>query len=90
AATRLPPVARVATVTGPADAVEQFLRRAELPADSETLGPLPVDEDSARVVVRVPSSQGGSLSRALKSAQAERSARKLAHLRVQVDPPDLG
>jgi primosomal protein N' (replication factor Y) (superfamily II helicase) len=90
AATRLPPVARVVSLTGPADAVEQFLRQARLPSGVETLGPIPVDDETTRTIVRVPSAQGGALSRALKQAQADRSARKLAHVRVQVDPATLG
>ncbi|HWL98860.1 MAG TPA: primosomal protein N' [Nocardioidaceae bacterium] len=89
-ATRLPPVARVATVTGPADALDELVRGLDLPAGAETLGPVPVDEDSARVIVRVPYAVGGGLSQALRQGQAARSARKLTHLRVQVDPTELG
>jgi primosomal protein N' (replication factor Y) len=89
-ATRLPPVARVAAITGTADAVDELLRAAVLPPGAETLGPIPVDEQTARAIVRVPSAQGASLSRALKHAQADRSARKLAHVRVQVDPAAFG
>jgi primosomal protein N' (replication factor Y) (superfamily II helicase) len=90
ASTRLPPVARVATVTGPADAIDDLVRGLDLPAGAETLGPVPVDEQSARVIVRVPYAVGGGLSRALRQGQAARSARKLTHLRVQVDPTELG
>jgi primosomal protein N' (replication factor Y) len=88
--TRLPPAARVAGVSGPAEAVDELLRALDLPAHAETLGPVPLDEETARVVVRVPQADGPALSRALKQAQATRSARKLPHLRVQVDPLDLG
>jgi primosomal protein N' (replication factor Y) len=90
AAARLPPVARVATVSGPSDAVDETLARAELPPGAEWLGPIPVDEDTVRAIVRVPSSHGAALSDALKQMQAARSARKLSHLRVQVDPAALG
>jgi len=89
ASTRLPPAARVATVTGPADAVESVLH-ARVPDATETLGPIPVDEQTVRAILRVPQGQGTELSRALKQVQADRSARKLAHLRVQVDPAALG
>jgi primosomal protein N' (replication factor Y) (superfamily II helicase) len=87
--TRRPPAARVATVTGPGDAVDELLG-ARLPGSAETLGPLPVDEQNVRAIVRVPHGHGQELSRALKQAQADRSARKLTHLRVQVDPAALG
>jgi primosomal protein N' (replication factor Y) (superfamily II helicase) len=40
--------------------------------------------------VRVPHAVGGGLSQALRQGQAARSARKLTHLRVQVDPTELG
>jgi primosomal protein N' (replication factor Y) len=65
------------------------------------LGPAPVPpapgddlgEDQAppvRVVVRVPRALGEELSRTLVEAQGVRSARKLAPVRVQVDPIGLG
>jgi len=86
---RLPPVARVATLTGPAEAVEGVLR-LRLPDTAEALGPIPVDEQTVRAILRVPYARGQELSRALKQVQADRSARKLSHLRVQVDPDSLG
>jgi len=89
ASTRLPPAARVATVTGPADAVEAALH-APMPDATETLGPIPVDERTVRAILRVPHGRGPQLSLALRRMQADRSARKLPHLRVQVDPPAVG
>ncbi|OEU96664.1 primosomal protein N' [Streptomyces oceani] len=38
-----PPASRMAAVSGPVDSVAGFLREAELPADAETLGPVPLD-----------------------------------------------
>ena len=61
-----------------------------LPAHAETLGPIPVDEDNARVILRAPHQEAAALSRALQQTQAARSARKLPHLRVQVDPAEMG
>jgi primosomal protein N' (replication factor Y) len=90
AATRLPPVARVATVTGPPEGLDELMRGLDLPAGAETLGPVPVDEENARLILRLPHALGGSLSQALRQGQAARSARKLTHLRVQVDPTELG
>jgi primosomal protein N' (replication factor Y) len=59
------------------------------------LGPVRVDArdsevDQVRYVVRVPRGAGAALSAALQQLQAQRSARKLPHLRVEVDPAELG
>jgi len=43
---RFPPAARMASVTGPADAVEALLAAARLPEHAELLGPLPVASNS--------------------------------------------
>lgn len=86
----LPPAARVATITGEPDAVEQALALVEVPEPSDVLGPVPTDdEEEVRVVLRVPRRQGLDLSRALGEMQRLRSARKLAAVRVQIDPPSL-
>ena len=61
------------------------------------LGPVPVewgretrDDESVRYVVRVPRASGAALSAALGALQAQRSTRKLPHVRVEVDPAELG
>lgn len=87
-----PPVCRMASVTGPAEAVDGLLRASELPPDAETLGPvpLPVTEPGrprrtgdpppgaqwVRALVRVPPGSGARLAATLKSAQASRLARR--------------
>ena len=92
----LPPASRVATVTGEPDDLEGALPTLTLPAGAEVLGPVPVegrddrDESQVRYVVRVPRASGPALSAALQQLQAQRSARKLPHLRVEVDPAELG
>jgi primosomal protein N' (replication factor Y) len=63
------------------------------------LGPVPVvvtgpvaDAEAPaqlRVVIRVPRTAGGALSRTLVEMQGVRSARKLPPVRVQVDPVGL-
>ncbi len=93
----LPPASRVATVTGdPAD-LEQALASLQLPPGAEVLGPVPVEwgreahgDESVRYVVRVPRASGAALSAALGELQAQRSTRKLPHVRVEVDPAELG
>ncbi len=92
----LPPASRVATVSGEPDDLESALPALELPTGAEVLGPVPVetrnarDEEQVRYVVRVPRASGAALSSALQQLQAQRSARKLPRLRVEVDPAELG
>lgn len=93
----LPPASRVATVTGEPDDLAQALPTLSLPPGAEVLGPVPVegahderDEAVVRYVLRVPRASGEALSLALREMQGKRSARKLTHLRVEVDPVSLG
>jgi primosomal protein N' (replication factor Y) len=90
----LPPASRVATVAGDAEELERALATLSLPAGAEVLGPVPDGEGPAsttqRYVVRVPRASGPDLSAALVRLQAQRSARKEPHLRVEVDPAALG
>ncbi|GLF96409.1 primosomal protein N' [Streptomyces yaizuensis] len=88
---RFPPVSRMASVTGPAEAVSAFVAAVALPSDAEILGPVrlptpppgrprrpgepPVGEIWDRVLLRVPPGSGAALATALKSAQASRTAR---------------
>ncbi|WP_457110866.1 primosomal protein N' [Marmoricola sp. URHA0025 HA25] len=88
----LPPASRVATLSGDADELETALATLSLPAGAEVLGPVPEGEETTtqRYVVRVPRAAGADLSAALVRMQAQRSARKEPHLRVEVDPVSLG
>lgn len=89
----LPPASRVASITGPADVVEGALATLALPDWAEILGPVAVGGergDEQRYVIRVPRTAGAQLSAALVALQAQRSARKEPHLRVEVDPVALG
>ncbi|MGI5483859.1 primosomal protein N' [Streptomyces lavendofoliae] len=86
-----PPVSRMAAVTGRAEAVAAFLGTAELPAEAEVLGPVPLappppgaprrpgdpppGELWERALLRVPPGSGAALAAALKAAQAARLAR---------------
>ena len=94
---RFPPVARMAAVSGPPEAVTALLAVTELPATAELLGPLPVggNRGSAaiarvRYLVRVDRAEGGELALALRRGQAVRSAAKEpGAVRVQLDPAAL-
>jgi primosomal protein N' (replication factor Y) len=85
-----PPATRMASVTGPADAVAELLHEARLPPEHEQLGPVPAAAGAERMLLRVPRARAAALARALHEAVAVRTARKAAHpVRVQVDPHDL-
>ncbi|MFJ6435985.1 primosomal protein N' [Streptomyces sp. NPDC091416] len=86
-----PPVSRMASVTGTAEALAAFLAAAELPTDAQVLGPVPVPggrpgrprrpseapvgEAWERALIRVPPGSGAALAAALKTAQAARLSR---------------
>jgi primosomal protein N' (replication factor Y) (superfamily II helicase) len=96
AALHLPPAAAVASLTGSATALAQFLAAAQLPESAEVLGPVavasrtPADDGTERLIVRVPRTQGRELAAALHAAAGVRSAHKDAGpLRIQIDPSEL-
>ncbi|MET8042350.1 primosomal protein N' [Micromonospora sp. NPDC005215] len=85
-----PPAVRMASVTGPAEAVADLLAAARLPDDAEVLGPVPAEEGRERMLVRVPRARAAALAEALHSAAGARAARKAADpVRLQVDPLSL-
>ncbi|MFK4147285.1 primosomal protein N' [Streptomyces sp. NPDC004065] len=86
-----PPVSRMASVSGTAEAVAEFLGAVELPREAQVLGPVPLPVTPAgrprrsgapppgehweRSLIRVPPGSGSALAAALKAAQAARTAR---------------
>jgi len=90
AALRLPPEARMASLTGPPAALAGFLAAAELPAPAEVLGPVPAGPDLERFLVRAPRAAWPGTVAALKAAAGVRSAHKDAgSVRLQVDPLEI-
>ena len=85
---RLPPAARLATITGEPGALDDALTLLALPEVADVLGPVPLGNDKGeqRAVIRVPLASGPALSDALGELQRVRSARKLDAVRIQVDP----
>jgi primosomal protein N' (replication factor Y) len=80
----------MASLTGPSAAVGELLGAADLPAGAEVIGPVAVDRDGERVLVRVPRQDGAALAQRLKAAAAGRSARRSAEpVRIQLDPREL-
>ena len=85
-----PPVARMASLTGPPAALAELLSAARLPDGAQVIGPVPVGAAGERVLIRVPRVRGAELARELKTAAAGRSARKSADpVRIQLDPQEL-
>ena len=85
-----PPAARMASVTGRAEAVAEFLDAARLPDDVELLGPVPAADDQERMLLRVSRGRAAALARALHEAAAVRSVKKAnLPIRIQVDPAEL-
>ncbi|MCM4079137.1 primosome assembly protein PriA, partial [Paractinoplanes hotanensis] len=85
-----PPAARMASLTGKAEAVSEFLNIARLPDDTELLGPVPADDDQERMLLRVPRGQAAALANALHETAAVRSAKKAAlSVRIEIDPAAL-
>ncbi len=88
---RLPPTVAMASLTGPRPAVTSAVSAAALPADVEVLGPLPVGDGVARMLLRAPRGASAALAGALADVRAVRSARKDPEsVTVHVDPPDPG
>ncbi|MFC5945970.1 primosome assembly protein PriA, partial [Micromonospora harpali] len=85
-----PPAVRMASVTGPPDAVADLLAAARLPEAAEVLGPVPADGEKERMLVRVPRARAAALAGALHAAAGVRTLRKAADpVRVQIDPLSL-
>lgn len=101
-----PPVSRMASVAGPAEAVAELIAAARLPEGTETLGPValpptepgrprrpgqpPPGEEWQRALLRVRPGQGSALAAAVKAAKAQRLARGEKHPAVRIDPLDIG
>lgn len=85
----LPPAAHLAVIEGAPEAVRTHAGAEDWPAHAEILGPVPLDEDQTRLIVRVPRPQGPELGAAVHRLNALRSSKKLPALRTRIDPYDL-
>ncbi|CAM3360397.1 putative primosomal protein N' [Stackebrandtia soli] len=87
---RFPPAVRMAAVSGSPAAVAEFVDECALPSSVEPLGPVPIDEHSERLLLRVSRRDGAALSAGLHAAVSARAIRKdAAPVRVRVDPREL-
>jgi primosomal protein N' (replication factor Y) len=82
-----PPATRMAAVTGSPSGIAEIVDAARLPAGTQLDGPVPVDADTERLLLRVPRGSGQELAHALKAAAALRSARRSGDpVRIALDP----
>lgn len=87
---RFPPATRMASLTGPAGAIDELLAAASLPERHDRLGPIPVGDDQSRLLILVPRTEGAELARALKLAAAVGSAKKTTDpVKIVLDPREL-
>ncbi|MGW6918742.1 primosomal protein N' [Kitasatospora sp. NPDC054939] len=91
----LPPVSRMASVTGSPGAVADLLGLIRLPEGAAVLGPVQLPplrgEEQERALLRVAPGQGAALASALKAAQIARIALRAPEpVKVRIDPTDLG
>ena len=84
-----PPVMKFAAMTGPNGEAEKLA--ADLPSDlgAEVIGPIPVDERSERLLLRVRRRDGAALASILAKATAERASAKAEPVRIQIDPREI-
>lgn len=102
AALKMPPVWRVASVTGDRLTVTQFLDDIALPSSAEVLGPVELAPEDfppgshpsldrvVRAIIRVPLRQGRELARAIKAMTHIASAKRTStRVDVVLDPKEL-
>ena len=89
AALRFPPAVRMAGVEGPPAAVAELLATLPESVRTDVLGPVPLDDDRERLLLRVSRTAGAELAAALKAAAGVRSARKAEPVRIELDPRTL-
>ena len=102
---RFPPAVHFAAIDGADAALDSFAQVVDLPEHAEVLGPVPLPPGDSlpgeydmdrfgppqRLVVRAPLGSRSQLGRALRRANAVRSARKdELPLRITVDPIHVG
>jgi len=96
-----PPATRLITIDGAASDVEDFTQLG-LDSPAEVLGPVPLpkqamttsmaaqaDNELVQLMLRAPLTDAAQLTSAVKAVAAGRSARKLAAVRICVDPQEL-
>jgi primosomal protein N' (replication factor Y) (superfamily II helicase) len=84
-----PPAWRWAALAGPHGEPEKLAASAEAEVAVEAIGPIPVDEHTERLLLRVRRRDGAALAAALARAAAERANAKAEPVRIQIDPREI-
>ena len=83
----LPPVIRLAVLTGIAADIDELIQLAHLPADVVVRGPVPVDAEKVRFLLSVKREDGVAMAEGLRHATAIRSAKRQGKpVNVRIDP----
>jgi primosomal protein N' (replication factor Y) len=85
-----PPASRMAALDATSEQLDAFLAAAQLPADAELLGPVPLTGEGERLLVRVPRGEGAALALALQTVSRLRSVKSEPVVRVRLDPSAIG
>ncbi|WP_372451571.1 primosomal protein N' [Glycomyces salinus] len=85
-----PPAMKMAALSGPNGTPEKLA--ADLPPElgAEPIGPIPIDEHTERLLLRVRRRDGAALAGALARANAARANAKAEPVRIQIDPREIG
>ncbi|MFC3494213.1 primosomal protein N' [Glycomyces rhizosphaerae] len=84
-----PPVMKFAALTGPNGEAEKIAANLPSALGAEVIGPIPVDEHTERVLLRVRRRDGAALASVLAKATAERSSAKAEPVRIRIDPREI-
>ena len=90
-----PPAVRLAAVEGDPESVsavvDQVLAQPALAERADVLGPVPLDDTTERLLIRVPREAGPALAAGVAAVQRTRSVQKnLPVVRVRLDPAEIG
>ncbi|GAB4002688.1 hypothetical protein GCM10029992_41620 [Glycomyces albus] len=85
-----PPAMKMAALSGPIGTPEKLA--ADLPPElgAEPIGPIPIDEQTERLLLRVRRRDGAALAASLARANAARANAKAEPVRIQIDPREIG
>lgn len=85
----LPPDFRLATISGPRAEVRKIQEAILENALFETLGPIPITEESTKLLIKSPTPEGEQLSRFIHDLHRLRSLKALPSLDFRMDPYEI-
>ena len=85
----LPPDYRLATISGPRAEVRKIQEAISANALFEMLGPIPITEESTKLVIKCPTPEGEQLSRFIHDLHRLRTLKALPSLDFRMDPYEI-